>query len=79
MLIRHPNTCGRRRKDHKNKGQLCANQHVYYACLELCLNSVLNVKALVGAFTGEGVSRGLLRDYEPSDGPSFEALVLNVA
>ena len=24
---------------------------------------------------GEGPSRGLLRDYEPSDGPSFQALV----
>ena len=24
---------------------------------------------------GEGPSRGLLRDYEPLDGPSFEALV----
>ena len=23
---------------------------------------------------GEGPSRGLLRDYEPSDGPLFEAL-----
>ena len=25
---------------------------------------------------GEGPSRGLLRDYEPSDGPSFQALLL---
>ena len=25
---------------------------------------------------GEGPSRGLLRDYEPSDGPSFQALAL---
>ena len=25
---------------------------------------------------GEGPSRGLLCDYEPSDGPSFEALVV---
>ena len=24
---------------------------------------------------GEGPSRGLLRDYESSDGPSFEALI----
>ena len=24
---------------------------------------------------GEGPSRGLIRDYEPSDGPSFEALL----
>ena len=24
---------------------------------------------------GEGPSRGLLRDYEPSDGPSFQALL----
>ena len=24
---------------------------------------------------GEGPSRGLLRDYEPSDGPSFQSLV----
>ena len=31
--------------------------------------SVLNVKAVVAA------SRGLLRDYEPSDGPPFEFLV----
>ena len=26
---------------------------------------------------GEGPSRGLLRDYEPSDGPSFQALDLS--
>ena len=26
---------------------------------------------------GEGPSRGLLRDYEPSDGPSFESLVFS--
>ena len=33
------------------------------------LNSVLNVKAVVSRFQlGEGPSRGLLRDYEPSDG-----------
>ena len=36
------------------------------ACLTLCLISVLNVKALLDAFN---------RDYEPSDGPSFQALV----
>ena len=35
----------------------------------LCLNSVLNVKV-----STRGPSRGLLRDYEPSDGPSFQAL-----
>ena len=28
---------------------------------------------------GEGRSRGLLRDYEPSDGPSFQALLLLTA
>ena len=43
--------------------------HVYLpwanAHLALCLNSVLNVKALVG----------LLRDSEASWGPSFQALV----
>ena len=36
-----------------------------------CLFSVLNVKAVVAVFNqekGEGPSRGLLRDYEPSDG-----------
>ena len=33
-------------------------------------HSVLNVK---------GPSRGLLRDYKPSDGPSFQALVLGWA
>ena len=34
------------------------------------------MKAVVAAFNqGEGPSRGLLRDYEPSDGPPFEALV----
>ena len=27
---------------------------------------------------GEGPSRGLLRDYEPSDGPSFQVLVRRV-
>ena len=36
-------------------------------------SSVLNVKGLVGTLNQE--SRGLLRDYEPSDGPSFEALL----
>ena len=40
--------------------------HVYI----LWVNSVLNVKVLVGAFNQEKalVGRGLLRDYEPSDG-----------
>ena len=36
------------------------------------------MKALVGAFNQEKAlvaSRGLLRDYKPSDGPLFEALV----
>ena len=28
---------------------------------------------------GEGPSRGLLRDYESSDGPSFQALVQSVS
>ena len=28
---------------------------------------------------GEGPSRGLLRDYEPSDGPSFQALVAEMS
>ena len=43
--------------------------------LEKCLHSVLNVKALKEGFQpGEGPSRGLLRDYEPSDEPSFQAL-----
>ena len=33
------------------------------------------LKAVVAAFNlGEGPSRGLPRDYEPSDGPSFESL-----
>ena len=32
------------------------------------------MEALVGFHPGEGPSRGLLRDYEPSCGPSFEAL-----
>ena len=32
-------------------------------------HSVLNVKAVVGTFNQEKA-----RDYEPSDGPSFEAL-----
>ena len=45
----------------------------------MCLNSVLNATALVGAFNQEKAlliaNRGLLRDYESSDGPSFEALV----
>ena len=35
-----------------------------------CLDSVLNVKALV-----DSPSRGLLGDYKPSNVPSFEALV----
>ena len=37
------------------------------------------MKAVVAAFYQEkalGPSRGLLRDYESSDGPSFEALVI---
>ena len=38
------------------------------------LNSVLNVKVVVATFNQEGPSRGLLRDYETSCGPSFEAL-----
>ena len=35
------------------------------------------VKVVVVAalnYIGEGLRRGLLRDYEPSDGPSFQAL-----
>ena len=41
------------------------------------LTSVLIMKALVGAFNQEKAihSRGLLRDYEPSCVPSFEALL----
>ena len=35
------------------------------------------MKALVGAFNQEK-ALGLLRDYEPSGGPSFEALILTV-
>ena len=31
----------------------------------------------MGHPVGEGPSRGLLRDYEPSDGPSFQALILS--
>ena len=41
------------------------------ARLALCLNSVSNVKAVVAAFNQEKAlvtSRGLLRDYKPSDG-----------
>ena len=39
--------------------------------------SVLNVKAVVAAFNQEkALSRGLLRDYEPSDGP-FWSTILN--
>ena len=45
------------------------------ARLALRLNSVLNVKAIVAAFNQEkALSRGLLRDYEPS----FESLVFTV-
>ena len=36
-------------------------------------NCVLNVKAVVAAFNQEK-ALGLPRDYEPSDGPSFESL-----
>ena len=44
---------------------------------EKALSCVLNVKAIVATFNQEkALSRGLLRDYEPSDGPSFQALVL---
>ena len=46
------------------------------------MSSVLNLN--LGTFydtelnsEGEGPSRGLLRDYESSDGPSFQALVSN--
>ena len=46
------------------------------------LNSVLNVKALYVYSRpfqpGEGPNMGLLHDYEPSDGPSFAALVSSV-
>ena len=44
------------------------------------LHSVLNVKAVVAAFNQEKAlpSRGLLRDYEPSDGPSFKALLSSI-
>ena len=36
---------------------------------------MLNVKALVGPFNQEkALVRGLLRDYEPLDGPSVQAL-----
>ena len=39
-------------------------------------SSVLNVKAVVTAFNQDNaLSRGLLHDYEPSCGPSFEALL----
>ena len=41
----------------------------------LNLKCVLNVKAIVGAFNQEKAlvgACGILRDYEPSDGPSFE-------
>ena len=54
--------------------------HVYCwvnISLAKCLNIVLNVKALVGPFKQEKAP-GLLRDYEPSGGPSFEALMLTV-
>ena len=40
-------------------------------------HSVLNVCESGGSSCfklGEGLRRGLLRDYEPSDGPSFQAL-----
>ena len=46
----------------------------------MCTYSVLNMKVLVGAFKQEkACSRGLLPDYEPSCGPSFEALVSSVS
>ena len=37
------------------------------------------MKALVAAFNQEEAlaSRGLLRDYEPSDGTSFESLIVD--
>ena len=52
--------------------RIYANQfHIYLTwvntCLALCLNSVLNVKALEGAFNQEKAlvaNRGLLRDYK---------------
>ena len=43
-------------------------------CLAKCLNSVLNVKALVASRHFQP-GEGLLCDYEPSNGPSFEALL----
>ena len=46
--------------------------HGVNARLAFCLYSVLNVCLQ----PGEGPSRDILRDYEPSCGPSFEALML---
>ena len=40
-------------------------------------NSFLNVKASRRFQPGEGPSRGFLCDYEPSDGPSFQALLIS--
>ena len=63
-----------------------AQHNIYKATLSVALKLVTNLredftikeKALLKAPTsfqlGEGPSRGLLCDYEPSDGPSFEAL-----
>ena len=48
------------------RGHLLGPQfQVYLPCLAWCLNSVLNVKALVGTFSlGPKSSRGLLYDCE---------------
>ena len=47
--------------------------------LNTCLALALCLKCESGSSRfqpAEGPSRGLFRDYEPSDGPSFESLVL---
>ena len=55
---------GRRRKDHNRRAavRIYANQ----TCLAECLNCVLNVKALVGAFNQEKALEGAFTVIEKS-------------
>ena len=48
--------------------------HVYLPCLGTISNKCESTSRRFRL--GEGPSRGLLRDYEPSCEPSFEALVI---
>ena len=54
-----------------------STQHGVNICFAYCLYSVLSVKAVVAAFNQEKPL--VIRDYEPSNGPSFQALPRTVS